>query len=361
MYLSEKTPLIAIDIGTHSIKMAQLLPSRRGKHELLSFGLIPLKEDSIIDGVIKNYDDVVETLVRLLKVEKIQTRFAVASIAGEAVIIKKIKVPLMSKEELDENIYQEAEQYIPFDIDDVSIDFHILGGAEKASDQEDDDEEQETMEILLVAVQKEMIYNRTDVLTDAGLKPVIIDLDVFAMENAANMIMDLKSMGAVALIDLGESFTHINIMMHGVTSFTRDIPIGGGYGTRRLMSKFEIPYVQAGEFKAGKIPDSVEEEAVIAVMTHSFSKLLEEVQKSFEFFSTTSNTEVGRVLLCGGGSLVRGVEGFFADHLKIPVEILDPMKGLKVSSRKFDQATIEEMAPLATVAVGLATRRFDYK
>ncbi len=359
MYLSEKTPLVAIDIGTHSIKMAQLLPSRRGKHELLSFGLIPLKEDSIIDGVVKNYDDVVDTLVRLLKVEKIQTRFAVASIAGEAVIIKKIQVPLMSKEELEENIYQEAEQYIPFDIDDVSIDFHILGGADNASKQEDDEEE--TMEILLVAVQKEMIYNRTDVLTDAGLKPVIIDLDVFAMENAANMIMDLKSMGAVALIDLGESFTHINIMMDGITTFTRDIPVGGGYGTRRLMSKFEIPYVQGVEFKAEKIPDSIQEEAVIAVMTHSFAKLVEEVQKSCEFFSTTSNTEVGRVLLCGGGALVRGVEGFFADHLKIPVEVLDPMKGLKVSSRKFDKATIEEMAPLATVAVGLATRRFDYK
>ena len=360
MYLSEKSPLIAIDIGTHSIKMAQLLPSRRGKHELLSFGLIPIKEDSIIDGVIKNYDDVVDTLVRLLQVEKIQTRFAVASIAGEAVIIKKIQVPMMSKEELEENIYHEAEQYIPFDIDDVSIDFHILGGGKNAGKKSEDDDEG-NMEILLVAVQKEMIYNRTDVLTDAGLKPVIIDLDVFAMENAANMIMDLKSMGAVALIDLGESFTHINILMDGVTTYTRDIPIGGGYGTRRLMSKFEIPYVQAGEFKAGKIPDSVEEEAVIAVMTHSFSKLLEEVQKSFEFFSTTSNTEVGRVLLCGGGALVRGVEGFFADLLKIPVEVLDPMKGLKVSSRKFDQATIEEMAPLATVAVGLATRRFDYK
>jgi type IV pilus assembly protein PilM len=359
MYLSEKTPLVAVDIGTHSIKIAQLLPSRRGKHELLSFGLIPLKEDSIIDGVVKNYDDVVDTLVRLLKVEKVQTRFAVASLAGEAVIIKKIQVPVMSKEELEENIYQEAEQYIPFDIDDVSIDFHILGSVDNAL--KEDENAGETMEILLVAVQKEMIYNRTDVLTDAGLKPVIIDLDVFAIENAANMVMDLKSMGAVALIDLGESFTHINIMMNGVTTYTRDIPIGGGYGTRRLMSKFEIPYVQAGEFKAGKIPSSIEEDSVIAVMTHAFSKLLEEVQKCFEFFSTTSNTEVGRVLLCGGGSLVRGVEGFFADQLKIPVEILDPMKGLKVSSKKFDQATIEEMAPMATVAVGLATRRFDYK
>lgn len=358
MYLSSKTPLVAIDIGTHSIKMAQLLPSRRGKHELLSFGLIPLKEDAIIDGVIKKYDDVVETLIHLLKAEKVETRFAVASIAGEAVIIKKIQVPLMTQEELEENIYHEAEQYIPFDIDDVSIDFHILGAGGKGEAAEGEDED--TMEILLVAVQKEIIYNRTDVLIDAGLKPVIIDLDVFAMENAANMMLDLKSMGAVALIDLGESFTHINILLDGVTAYTRDIPIGGGYGTRRLMSKFEVAYKQTTDFKAGKLPNDVDEEAVLAVITNSFSKILEEVQKSFEFFSTTTNTEVGRVLLCGGGALVRGVEGFFADNLKIPVEILDPTKGLKVSSRKFDQATVEEIAPLTTVAVGLASRRFDY-
>ena len=125
MFLSEKTPLLAIDIGTHSIKMAQISGSKN-KFELMNFSIMPLKEGSVVDGVVQQADEVVDTLEKMIKVEKIDTKYAVASIAGEAVIIKKIGVPKMSSEDLAQNIQAEAEQYIPFDIDDVSIDFQIL-------------------------------------------------------------------------------------------------------------------------------------------------------------------------------------------------------------------------------------------
>ena len=360
MFLSSKTPLVAFDVGSHSIKLAQLTPLSRNRFELTNFGIMPLREDCIVDGVVKKHDEVVEAVMDLVKAEKIKTDYAIASVAGEAVIIKKIKVPQMSHEELENSIAEEAEQYIPFDIDDVSIDFQILGPSASSAGGEDSVDEA-NMDILLVAVQREMIYNRTDVLIDAGLKPVIVDLDVFAMVNAISLTHDLTEMGAVALIDLGESFTHVNILLDGVTAYTRDIPVGGGYCSRKIMSAFDVSYREVTDLKGGKIPPEIDSDKVIEVITGAFEKPLDEIQKCFEFFSTTSNMEVEKILLSGGGAMIQGVDGFFADQLKVPVELVDPLKGVKINSKNFDKATVAEMAPLCTVAIGLATRRFDYQ
>jgi len=359
MFLSEKTPLLAVDIGTHSIKMAQI-SGAKNKFELMNFSIMPLKEGCIVDGVVQQPDEVVDTLEKMLKVEKIDTKYAVASIAGEAVIIKKIRVPLMTADELAQNIEKEAEQYIPFDIDDVSIDFQILDT--KAGPTEENQNE-DTMEILLVAVQRDIIESRIDILYDVGLRPAIIDLDVFAMVNAFELGVDLKTreQEAIAVIDLGESFTHLNIMQDGLTAYTRDIPFGGSHCTSKLMSKFDLPYKEIAKLKFGVIPSEIKSDEVVEVIVKSFDKILSEVQKSFEFFSTTSNSQVDRVLLTGGGALISGVDGLFSHHLETPVEILNPMKGIKVNKRKFDQKTIDAMGPLSTVAIGLAARRFDYQ
>jgi len=359
MFLSEKTPLLAIDIGTHSIKMAQISGSKN-KFELMNFSIMPLKEGCVVDGVVQQTDEIVDTLEKMIKVEKIDTKYAVASIAGEAVIIKKIRVPKMSAEDLAQNIQAEAEQYIPFDIDDVSIDFQILntkGGSSEENQKED------TMEILLVAVQRDIIENRIDLLYDVGLRPAIIDLDVFAMVNAFELGAGLNAMEqeAIAVIDLGDSFTHLNILQDGLTAYTRDIPFGGSLCTNKLMSKFDLPYKEIAKLKFGVIPSEIKNEEVVEVIVKSFDKILNEVQKSFEFFSTTSNSPVDRVLLTGGGALISGVDGLFSHHLETPVEILNPMKGIKVNKRKFDQKTIDTMGPLSTVAIGLAARRFDYQ
>ncbi len=356
MFLSEKTPLVALDIGTSSIKMAQLAGSDN-KFELLNFGVMPLQEEAIVDGVVRRQEEVVEALEKMIKNEKIDTRFAVASISGEAVIIKKIRVPLMSEAELAESIYHEAEQYIPFDIDDVSIDFQLLGTDE---DIEEEDGEQK-MEILLVAVQKDIIESRTELLYDAGLRPTIIDLDVFAMVNAFSQGKNLENSGDVAIIDLGESFSHINILKDGVCSYTRDIPFGGSQATKKLMTKFKVSSQQATDLKKGKMSEEVESDEVIEIIVKSFEKILDEVQKSFEFFSTTSNSQVEQVYLSGGGALIPGADALFAHHLNTPVHILNPLDGIKINKRKFDQQTIDELAPISSVAIGLATRRFDYK
>ena len=289
----------------------------------------------------------------------------------------------MLEGELSEKITQEAEQYIPFDIDDVALDFQLLGTVkvEKAKEsdslqgskfneesqnndpqQEDSDEETdgEMMEVLLVAVQRAIIDERTDILLEAGLKPAIIDLNVFALMNAAELTNDLSSMGITALIDLGDSYTHINIIQDGTMGYARDIPIGGYYCTNMLMSKFKVPFKQTLEIKRGNFSSEIKEEDVIKIIAQAYKRVLEEVQKSFEYFGTLSGNKVERILLCGGGSMIQGLDGFFADYLKVPVAILNPMQGIEVNPKNFDHSLIDEMSGLSTVALGLATRRFDY-
>ena len=383
MFLSEKTQLVAIDIGSSSIKLVQLSELKDGEFELTHFGMMPLAEECIVEGAIKKPDLVAKALADLIKAEKIQSRYAVSAVAGEAVFIKKIKVPVMSEEELSEKITQEAEQYIPFDIDDVALDFQLLGTVktEEAeefdnsknsefneesqsndSQQEDSNEEadEEMMEVLLVAVQRAVIDERTDILLEVGLKPAIIDLNVFALMNAAQLTNDLSSMGVTALIDLGDSFTHINIIQDGTMGYTRDIPVGGDYCTKMLMSKFKVPFNQTLAIKRGNFSSDIDEEEVVKIISQAYKKVLEEVQKSFEYFGTLSGSKVDRVLLCGGGSMIRGLDGFFADYLDVPVEILNPMQGVKINPKNFDNSLIDEMGGLSTVALGLATRRFDY-
>ncbi len=361
MFLSENTPLLAVDIGSNSIKVAQLMGSKN-KYELSSFGVMPLEQEAVVDGIVRDEDHVVDALTRLVKAEKVETRYAISSVAGEAVIIKKIKVPMMPREELEEIIDQEAEQYIPFDIDDVQIDFQIVENSTPKEDLHDfEDEDEEKQEIILVAVQNEIIDSRSDVLTAAGLKPVIIDLDVFAVVNALSISRNLFDMGSVAIIDLGGSFTHLNILMNGITSFTRDIPMGGDVCTSKMMSQYGFEFRDSESMKLGVMPRSnIDKEEVVDLILDCFEPILEEVQKSFEFFSSTSNSQVDQVFLCGGGSLIPGVDSLMAERFAIPVEIFNPMESIKVNSRKFDQNTLGKMSPMASVAVGLATRRFDY-
>jgi type IV pilus assembly protein PilM len=384
MFLSKKTQLVAIDIGSSSIKLVQLSELKGGEFELTHFGMMPLAEESIVEGAIKKPDQVAEALTNLIKAEKIQSRYVVSAVAGEAVFIKKIKVPVMSEEELSEKITQEAEQYIPFDIDDVALDFQLLGTVKVDKAEESDnskgsgfDEESqnndpqgedsnaetngEMMEVLLVAVQRAVIDERTDILLEAGLKPAIIDLNVFALMNAAQLTNDLSSAGITALVDLGDSFTHINIIQDGKMGYSRDIPIGGGYCTKMLMSKFKVPFNQTLEIKRGNFSSDINEEEVIKVIAQANKKVLEEVQKSFEYFGTLSGNQVEKVLLCGGGSMIRGLDDYFADFLKVPVEKFNPMHGVKINPKNFDQSLIDEMGGLSTVALGLATRRFDHK
>ncbi len=364
MFLSAKTTLLAIDIGSHSIKVAQL-DGEGGKFELVSFGSMPLEPEAVSEGVVRDEEHVTEVLNRLLKAENITNRHAVVSVSGEAVMIKKIKIPLVPEEERADVVSEEAEQYIPFDIDDVQIDYQVLEAPPKSEEEdmfedEDDEEEEEKQDILLVAVQNEIIDSRLGVLAAAGLKPLIVDLDVFAMVNALGISRNIKEMGAVALVDLGHTFTHLNILMDGVSTFTRDIPVGGSSCTDAIVSKYQLEEPKDAEaFKYGVIPEEVDKEDVVETIVTAFEPIVDELYKAFEFFSSTSNTQVEKVFLAGGGALIPGADGLLADRLGVPVEIFDPMESVKIPG-SFDKKALAHMAPASAVVMGLASRRFDY-
>ncbi len=359
MFLTAKTPLLAIDIGSSSVKLAQLQGSG-SRYELTAFGVMPLEPDAVTDGMVRDEEQVADALSRLVKAEKVDTRFAVSSLSGESVIIKKIQMPVLPDDELEESITQEAEQYIPFEIDDVRLDYQKLDIQGGGGNEFDGLEEEEKEDILLVAVQNDLIDNRSDVLTAAGLKPVIIDLDVFAVSNALAIQRDLETMGGVAVLDLGNSFTHVNLLLDGISFFTRDIPLGGSVLTNQLGKDYGLEFNETEGLKQGIIPDSIERQEVIDKIVDSFDGIIDEVQKSFEFFSSTSNSTIEQVFVSGGGALIPGVDNLLSDRLAIPVEVFNPLETVKINPRKFDRDSITRMAPLASVVAGLATRRFDY-
>tara|TARA_B100001123_G_scaffold318353_1_gene356808 strand:- start:322 stop:1455 length:1134 start_codon:yes stop_codon:yes gene_type:complete len=376
MFLSKKTPLVAVDLGSHSIKVVQLKEIKGGNFELVNIGIMPLEEGSIVGGSIKKPDQVSKALSGLIKAEKIKTNFVVASVSGGDVFIKKIQIPQMPEKELSERINEEAERYIPFAINEVALDFQVLGPVsdnitrKKLDKQIDPDEEKPVdeieysgepiVEVLIVAVNREIINERRNVLRQAGLKPAIIDLDVFALMNAASLTNDLSAMGSIALIDLGDSFTHVNILKNGSIGYTKDIPVGDRYCSTTLLSEYKIPFKQIHKIKKGHLLEGVKKEETLPLIVQGYKNILEEILKSFEYFSTTSNSKVERILLSGGGCLVHGIDDFIENFLKIPVEILNPMQGVKINPKIFDQEMIMALAGLSTVAIGLATRRFAH-
>tara|TARA_Y100001936_G_scaffold250381_1_gene303032 strand:- start:2693 stop:3826 length:1134 start_codon:yes stop_codon:yes gene_type:complete len=376
MFLSKRTPLVAVDLGSHSIKVVQLKETMGRNFELVNIGIMPLEEGSIVGGFIKEPDQVSKALSRLIKAEKIKTNFVVASVSGGDVFIKKIKIPQISEKQLSERITEEAERHIPFAINEVALDFQVLDPVsdniihEKLDKQIDSYEEnpaieseysdEHLLEVLLVAVHREIINERTEVLLQAGLKPAIIDLDVFALMNAASLTNDLSAMGSIALIDLGDSFTHLNILKNGSICYAEDIPLGGRYYSTKLMSEYRIPFKQTHKIKGGHLPEGIKKEEALALIVQGYKNILEEIHKSFEKFSTISNSKVERILLSGGGCLIHGIDDFIGNFFKIPVEFLNPMQGVKINSKIFDQEVITALAGLSTVAIGLATRRFAH-
>lgn len=358
MGLSKKSQVVGIDIGSHAIKIVQLLKKKK-KFELMNVGIIPLPENTFVDGMTENPNLVTEAIKQLVSCEKIKTKFAVTSISGESVIIKKINVPKMSKDELAESIQIEAEQYIPFDINDVSIDFCVLGAAEKKPDEEAEEDTGEQMEVMLVAAKKDIIEQRKSILINAGLKPVVFDLDIFAVENSFGLNYDQEENRVISIINIGASVSNLDIIEAGHTSFTRDILIGGIQYTEAIQKKLKIDYEDAEKMKLGVNVSEENRNDVISVILDVTDSFASEIQKSIEFYSTAANRNVDKIYLSGGSAKISGLDYLLSEKLGVDVEIIDPFKKIFIHKKKFDPEYIADISPSMAVGVGLAFRRFD--
>jgi type IV pilus assembly protein PilM len=354
MFFSRKQPLVGLDIGTHSLKVVQL--KKAGKsYQLLHFGMMPLTPEAIVDGAIINAGAVVDAIRNLLRMEKITTKDVATAISGQSVIVKKIRVPQMTDKELAENIQWEAEQHIPFEISDVNIDFQIL-----PSKSQSEDGSNNQLDVLLVAAKKSKVDDYTSLITEAGLNPIVVDTDIFAIENGFEINNEIDDQ-IVSLVDIGASTMNINILKGNITLFQRDIAIGGNRYTSALQREFSVSYEQAEGLKMGLgFTANRGKEQVLSLMAMISEEISEEIHRSLEFFrSTTSEEVIDKLVISGGCAKIKGFDRFLSDRLGIPVEVANPFQKLQYSDKVFDPEYLHDVAPLAAVGVGLALRRMN--
>jgi type IV pilus assembly protein PilM len=346
MFFSKKIEPIALDIGSTFIKLVQLKGSNKN-YQLMKFGMVPLPPEVIVEGAVMDAGRVVEAIKELLASQKVKTKEAVISVSGSSVIIKRVSVADMTDEELAESIKWEAEQYIPFSIDDVNVDFQKLG-AGAAEGQAD---------VLLVAVKKDKINDYVNLVKEAGLEPVVMDVDAFALANMYELNYDFEE-GTTALLNIGASVMNINILKDGISIFTRDITVGGNRYTEALQRDFGLTYEDAEKVKRGEEVEGADKEQLAGVISSVTDDIVAETQRSFEFFrSTTGSDKVSRVIVSGGCARIGHFTTILSERLEIPVEVVDPFRKVKIDPKRFDSSVIAESSPLCAVAVGLAMRR----
>ncbi|MBI5454980.1 MAG: type IV pilus assembly protein PilM, partial [Deltaproteobacteria bacterium] len=292
-----KKDAVAFDIGSNSIKLVQMNQTKKG-WELTKLGMAELPPEAIVDGSIIDSMTVTNTLKDLIKEHGVKVKDAVSSLTGHSVIIKKVSFPAMTEEELADSIQWEAEQYIPFPITDVNIDFQILGA---------DTEGRGQMDVMLVAVKKDVINDYTNVIKEAGLNPVVIDVDSFALENMMEINYPVSPGENIAMVNIGASITSISVIFGGLTIFTRSIPMGGNQFTEEIQRQLNVSFKDAEEMKTGKKPEG--EAQVSSAVESIAANLTFEVKRSLDFFlGGSQGSYVNKIYLSGGGSRAAGLK-----------------------------------------------------
>lgn len=347
---SKKKDAVAFDIGSNSIKVVQMHKAKKG-WELQKMGIAELPPEAIVDGSIIDSITVTNTIKDLVKEHGIKLKDAVSSLTGHSVIIKKVNFPAMTEDELAESIHWEAEQYIPFPVTDVNIDFQILGT---------DSEGRGQMEVMLVAVKKDVINDYTNVIKEAGLNPVVIDVDSFALENMMEINYPVAPGENIAMVNIGASITSISIIFGGLTVFTRSIPMGGNQFTEEIQRQFNLSFKDAEALKTGKDTTHAAEagEALPQVIEGVSTNLAFEVKRSLDFFLGGSHgSYINKIFLSGGSSKTAGLQQIMQEKTDMPVEIADPFKNVAFDEKHFNKEKLQELAPYFGVGVGLAMRR----
>lgn len=350
MFITQKREIVGIDIGSSSVKLVQL-KEQKGVYTLQNVGILPLPPEAIVDNTLMDSSSIVETIKKLLKSLNIRVKEAACSVSGNSVIIRKISLPTMPPEELEDQIHWEAEQYIPFDINDVNIDFQIL-----ATDEHDPTK----MEVLLVASKKDIINDYLAVFNETGIKLSVVDVDSFAIQNAFELNYDVLPEDVSALINVGASIMNLNIVKDGVSLFTRDVQMGGNLYTEEIQKQFGVSSEEAERIKiSGDAPDPARLQDTISRVNETLAM---EMRRSLDFYNTTAGEgRINKVYLSGGGAKTAMLPEAVTQRLGLPVEIVNPFRKIKFSEKEFDAEYLDEIGPLVTVAVGLAARRFGDK
>ncbi len=347
MLLGKKKEVIGLDIGSSSIKVVELTETKRG-YRLVNSALANIPPEAIVDGSLMDSVVIVDTIRDLIKSFKIRTKEVVTSVSGHSVIVKKINLPVITEDELAESIQWEAERYIPFDASDVNIDFQILG-ANEGND--------ELMDVILVAAKKDIINDYLSVLLEAGLTPVIVDIDAFALENMYQANYPMKRGEIVALVDIGANVMNINVMKDGISAFTRDVFKGGSYITEEIQKHLHIDHEEAEALKVGSKIDDSKQGAIDSILKTASSDFASEIAQSLDYFQKTSDQKADKLFISGGCAKIEGLSKVIEAQVGVPVEVVDPFQNIEITKKELSLDYINDISPMMAVGVGLALRR----
>lgn len=341
--------LVGLDIGSSSVKAVELA-GKPGSLSLVNLGFQSLQPDTVVDGQIMELNDVSGVISGVFSSHQFKTDRVAAGVSGSSVIVKNIIVPQMTREELEESIDWHAEEHIPFEISDVSLDYQVVGSGA------------DSLHVLMAACKRDFIANLKQAIQLAGKHPAVIDVDAFALQNCYEINYEPADNMVVALLNVGASTMNINILRGVRSVFTRDVSVGGNQYTSLLQKEMGLTYEQAEAVKrGGAAPSNVENVDIDGALETISDMLALEISKTFDFYRATAEDEgtVQRILISGGGSKLKGLPEYLSNRFEMPVERLDPFRKIKVDARRFDPEYMREVVPEMAVAVGLALRGVD--
>jgi type IV pilus assembly protein PilM len=353
--MGEGKNLVGVDVGTTSVKVCQVKEGRRGLG-LLRFGYAPLAPQAIVDGQVMDATSVIDALQRAFREGGIRQKECAVSVSGQNVIIRhRITVPMMTDAELAEQIQWEAEQHIPFDIKDVQVDYQVLKRRPEASQ----------MDLLLVAAKREQIDDWSQLIRRAKLKPIVCDIDAFTIQNLFEYSRGLPQDQTIALINVGATLSTLNIVVNGISAFTREIANGGNVITEEIQRQLGVVHDQAEAYKCGGAADP-NDPSRPGIVPHQVAEIIEsvtdtiaaEIQRSLDFFMATAGEgEIARVYVTGGTANLAALGQAVQRRTRIPTEIWAPLEKVFVEGKHVNHQLLSERSAQLAVALGLALRK----
>jgi len=352
LFGNKNAPLIGLDISTSGVKLVEL--SEVGKNELRleRYAAEPLPKGAVVDGNIENIEQVSEAVRRVWKKSGTRAKLVALGMPPASVITKKIILPGgLSEEELEFQVESEANQYIPFALDEVSLDFDVIGPAQNSP---------EDIEVLLAATRKEKVEDRVAVAEAAGLKPTVMDIESYAARTAIDRITSqLPQAGQgqiVALFQIGSQVTHISVLLDGQPLYEREQPFGGNQLTQDIVRAYGVSQDEAeAKKKSGDLPDGYERELLEPFLESAALEITRAIQF---FFTSTPYTRIDQIFLAGGCAIIPGLVEIIASRTQISTSIVSPFKGMQLGST-IREKQLRMDAPAYLIACGLAMRRFD--
>ena len=345
--LGKKDGFVAFDIGSSSVKMVEAAVDRNG-WRLLNVGIVDLPHGAVNNNMVVDSRAVVGALRQLIQEKGVKSNKVISAVPGRAVIMKKFQLPAQQAEELEANVEFEANKIIPENLENVNLDYQILNYLDGGT----------RLEILLVAVRKEIVKSYTDVIEQAGLTPSVMDVDYFAMESMYETSYEPEVTGEViGLVHIGARYTSINVLGNGMSTFTGDLPVAGEEFTDNLRRSLQVSNEAAETLKITGVLEGQKRTDIEELLRPAAEYLAEDIRRTLSLYGGVASEEgIRTIYLTGGGAKVHGLCEVLQEKLDVPVQLADPFRGFQLGN-KIDRTYLAETASQLGIGIGLAVRR----